>query len=61
MVKEQKEPDTQLNAVSEIFNMVIADIARAEPSVQVESLPEKPVQDDVSENKKVKRISKAER
>ena len=30
--KEQKEPDAQLNAVSEIFNMVVADIARAEPT-----------------------------
>ena len=33
--EEQKEPDAQLNAVSEIFNMVVADITRAEPTAAV--------------------------
>ena len=39
--EEQKEPDAQLNAVSEIFNMVVADIARAEPTAAVAKEDEK--------------------
>jgi len=42
--------------------MVVADIQRSEPPVVIKiEQPEKPIQDDASENKKVKRISKAER
>ena len=39
--EEQKEPDAQLNAVSEIFNMVVADIARAEPTAAAAKEDEK--------------------
>lgn len=39
--EEQKEPDAQLNAVSEIFNMVVADITRAEPTSAVAQEDEK--------------------
>ena len=39
--EEQKEPDAQLNAVSEIFNMVVADITRAEPPSAVAQEDEK--------------------
>lgn len=60
--EEVKVPEVKVDAVTEIFNQVVADITSAEPALQEPaSAFEKSEAEDASENKKNKRISKAER